>query len=109
MRLEGLHRQNNAETDIPDKKLTNENNTHHLQALLKLAGLDKEFREAIASNGELFEDWRTVKDWTEERRYQLLDPPFEPKGVYRRAAQSRVRLFLNAVEGSVLPWIRQRW
>ena len=98
--------------DFPDKKLVEKSYQHDLVTLLAAAGLDKDFKEATDLDLDLKEDWNEVKDWTEQRRYDLFYLPNEQDSVRRRACQSLARLFLDSVEnssGGVLPWIRRRW
>ena len=98
--------------DFPDRRLVERSYTHDLETLLAAARLDKEFKEATGLNLDLKEDWSTVKDWTEQRRYDLFCLPDVQDTLRRRVAQTQARHFLDSVEnrtGGVLPWIRQRW
>jgi hypothetical protein len=98
--------------DFPDRKLVEKSYTHDLATLLAAAGLDKEFKEATDRDLDLKEDWIRVKDWTEQRRYDLFYLPEDRDNLRQRAADALARHFLDSVEnrsGGILPWIRQRW
>lgn len=43
--------------------------THDLQGLLALSGLRNRFRLAAGSNDDLFENWDTICEWSENYRY----------------------------------------
>jgi HEPN domain-containing protein len=91
--------------DFPDKKLVNDSHTHDLGKLLDLAGLSDFLKNDVASNIELKLDWETVRDWSEQSRYELFKG--DPTGGLVEA-----ELLIDAVEsekGGVLRWIRQSW
>ena len=71
--------------------------THKLNALVGVAVLDKDLQSEISKNPAFAANWGTVKDWTEESRYQTSG--LNGKDMY------------NAVAGpdGVLPWIKLRW
>jgi hypothetical protein len=81
---------------FPDKKFSEQCYQHNLTLLLRLADLEDELNKS----GPVSLKWVTVKDWTEQSRYE-----------FGRAEQT-VRDFCNAIidpaEG-VLPWIQSRW
>ena len=95
--------------DFPDKKRVNDSHSHDLGKLLDLAGLSDLLKNDVASNVELKLDWETVRDWSEQSRYQLYDQLYDgnPFGGLHEA-----KLLIDAVEsekGGVLRWIRQSW
>lgn len=45
--------------------------THDVEALTKAAKIEKQFRQDRDGDPLLAKNWETVKDWSEERRYQL--------------------------------------
>jgi len=95
--------------DFPDKKLVNDSHSHDLGKLLELAGLSDLLKNDVTSNVELKLDWETVRDWSEQSRYQLYDQLYDgnPFGGLHEA-----KLLIDAVEsekGGVLRWIRQSW
>ena len=59
--------------DFPDKKLVNDSHSHDLGKLLDLAGLSDLLKNDVASNVELKLDWETVRDWSEQSRYELFE------------------------------------
>jgi HEPN domain-containing protein len=73
---------------------------HDLQELLSHAKLKQDLDTAI-ENEPLFESsWITVKNWSEEARYE--------QGKTTQQAQS----LIDAIEretGGILPWLQQRW
>jgi hypothetical protein len=88
------------EHDYPDKKFVNDMYQHNLQ---KLMGLDAALLAALeadmALDPELGANWKTVQDWDDEKRYDIVDEQ-EAMGLYDGATE--------AVSG-VMPWIRGRW
>ena len=91
--------------DFPDKKLVNDSHSHDLGKLLELAGLSDLLKNDVASNVELKLDWVTVRDWSEQSRYELFEG--DPINGLVEAG-----LLIDAVEskkGGVLRWIRQSW
>jgi hypothetical protein len=91
--------------DFPDKKLVNDSHSHDLGKLLDLAGLSDLLMNDVAVNVELKLDWETVRDWSEQSRYELFEG--DPVNGLVEAG-----LLIDAVEsekGGVLRWIRQSW
>jgi len=85
--------------DFPDKKLANEAFTHHLETLIRVAGLEPEFKRDCKANSELDLNWATVKDWSEAVRYRTDITELEARDLY------------DACTGrnGVLPWVKKRW
>ncbi len=78
---------------FPDKKLAENFYKHDLIVLRKAAILDVEMDNDVAMTLH----WDTVKDWSEQTRYQI--------GKTEQAARD----LYNAIENGVLPWIKARW
>ncbi len=57
--------------DFPDKKLARDAYTHDLERLVKLAGLWTDLEREMRTNKVLEVNWATVKDWSEDARYEL--------------------------------------
>ena len=60
------------EYDFPDKKLVDKSYTHDVDRLLEAAGLSDLLKNDLAKNEELQLDWETVRDWSEQSRYELF-------------------------------------
>jgi hypothetical protein len=53
----------------------------------------------MASDSKLAANWNTVKDWKDEKRYDVVDEQ-EARGLYDAATK----------RGSgVMPWLRRKW
>ncbi len=57
--------------DFPDKALANAAYTHELEKLVGLAGLKIELDQSLATNQDLSSNWSVVKDWKEDKRYDV--------------------------------------
>jgi hypothetical protein len=91
--------------DFPDKKLVDKSYTHDVEKLLDAAGLLDSLKNDLAGNKELDLDWETVREWSEQSRYELFEG--DPTGGWVIA-----QMLIDAVEsenGGVLRWIRQFW
>jgi hypothetical protein len=91
--------------DFPDKKLVDKSYSHDVERLLDAAGLSDLLKNEIAVNENLALDWETVREWSEQSRYDLFSGI--PTGGLVTA-----QLLIDAVEsekGGVLRWIRQSW
>lgn len=86
--------------DYPDKKFVNGMYQHNLQNLIGLdAVLLAALQADIAHDSKLEANWKTVKDWDDEKRYDIVDEQ-EARGLYDATAK----------KGSgVMPWIKGRW
>lgn len=84
--------------DFPDKKIVVPSYTHNLNTLIGLAGLRLQFNQAMGQSG-FSANWSTVKDWSEEARYDT--------GISAQMAQD----LLDAIAGQhgVLQWVQQHW
>jgi HEPN domain len=91
--------------DFPDKKLVEKSHTHDVERLLDAAGLSDRLKSDLAKNDELELDWETVREWSEQSRYDLFKD--DPIG-----GMVAAEMLIDAVEsenGGVLRWIKQSW
>jgi HEPN domain-containing protein len=88
------------EHDYPDKKFVNGMYQHNLQNLVSLdAALVASLQVDITGDPRLEVNWKTVKDWDDEKRYDIVDEQ-EARGIYEATTE----------QGSgVMEWIRGRW
>ena len=86
--------------DFPDKNLINDAYTHKLEKLLDLAGLVSEFERDGKNNALLRENWTTVSNWSESKRYDVDITKARARDLYEAC---------TARKNGVLPWIRKRW
>jgi hypothetical protein len=59
-----------AHHDFPNKNFAVKCFTHKVQELVTLAGLESARVAAMAADAVLAANWLTVKDWSEESRYE---------------------------------------
>src|SRR5580658_1272621 len=91
--------------DFPDKKLVDKSYSHDVEKLVDAAGLYDRLKTEIASNEDLALDWETVREWSEQSRYDLFSG-----GSFGRFATAQ--LLIDAVESEksgAFRWIRQSW
>ena len=77
---------------FPAKPLAENFYKHGLTSLRKYAGLEAEMN----GDATIIAQWETVKDWTEQSRYELGKSEQEARDLY------------DAIENGVLPWIKAR-
>jgi hypothetical protein len=85
--------------DFPDKRLVDKSYTHDVEKLLDAAGLSDSLRNDLAKNEGLKLNWETVREWSEQSRYE------------KKPAQAATAL-LKAIEdreGGLLPWVLKHW
>jgi len=85
--------------DFPDKKLVEKSYTHDIEKLLEAAGLAGMLKSALAGDEGLKQDWETVREWSEQSRYEV-------------STVEEAAALLKAVEdqaGGLLPWIQLHW
>ena len=88
------------EFDFPDKQFVNSMYVHNLEQLFRLNGaLWVDLQAEVKVNVNLRENWSTVKDWDDARRYDIVDE-LEARALYEASA--------DPVSG-VMGWIRGRW
>ena len=93
------------EHDFPDKRLAEKSFSHDVEKLLDAAGLTDVMKNELAADEELELDWDTVREWSEQSRYDIFQG--DPTGGLVSA-----QMLIDAVEsekGGVLRWIRQSW
>ena len=86
--------------DFPDRKLVKDVFTHNLQTLIRLAGLETELRATEQSNSDFGDNWRVVKDWSEEVRYETNVEDQVAKDLYLAITHRR---------NGVLTWLKKYW
>lgn len=86
--------------DFPDKSFINKAYTHTLEELAKLDGeLWVRLNDEIDMDAALRDNWRTVRQWDDEKRYGVVEEA-EAKSLYSATTEP--------VSG-MLEWIRRRW
>jgi len=86
-------------SDFPDKTTVLASYTHDLAKLVRVARLTNMLAEDIRSDSVLEFNWSTVKDWSEESRYE------------NRGKQPTADL-LSAIgdpSHGVMEWVKQHW
>lgn len=88
------------EYDYPDRKFVNGMYQHNLQNLIGLdAALLAALQADMTNDRRLEANWSTVKDWDDEKRYDIVNEQ-ESKGLYDATTEE---------SSGVMPWIRGRW
>jgi HEPN domain-containing protein len=88
------------EHDFPDKSFIVKAYTHKLEELARLDGeLWVQLNDEIGEDATLRDNWRTVRQWDDEKRYGVVDEA-EARSLYSAAAEP--------VSG-ILEWIQRRW
>ena len=88
------------EYDYPDKKFVNDMYQHDLRKLISLdAALWVSLQADMTNNPQLAANWDTVKDWDNERRYDVVMES-QARGLYDATADA---------SSGVMRWIRGRW
>jgi hypothetical protein len=72
---------------------------HDIPRLLDSAGLSSAFEQEAGQDAIFRTNWATVKDWTEETRYQSRGP--------RQAEE--ILAAINDPQHGVLQWLRRNW
>ncbi len=73
---------------------------HDLPSLIELdATLYAALQADMTRDFKLEANWKTVKDWKNEKRYDVIDEP-EARSLYDATAD---------MGSGVIPWIRGRW
>lgn len=86
--------------DFPDKKVNSVCFTHDLGRLVEVSGLKLALQAEERANPAFATNWATVKDWSEEKRYQPV--------VSATAARDLVDAVTMRRNG-VLAWLRKSW
>jgi HEPN domain-containing protein len=88
------------EHDYPDKRFVNGMYQHDLQNLIGLdAALLAALQADMALDSKLDANWSTVKDWDDEKRYDIVEEQ-EAKGLYEATVEAG---------SGVMSWIRGKW
>lgn len=85
--------------DFPDKKRVNASYTHDVEELLVLAELTGALPEAAKGLPELSTNWKIVRTWRENSRYQR--PSHEDAEELLGALDDR--------KGGILRWLKLHW
>jgi HEPN domain-containing protein len=85
--------------EFPDKKRVDSSYSHNPRELLKVAGLEDEFRERASIDVAFRDNWETVLSWSEQSRYN------------RNEAKSAQDLLLavSAKDHGILSWLKLYW
>lgn len=102
--------------EFPDKELVKKIYTHDLSQLLKVAGLEGDYRQRSNVDAEFELRWNVVKLWSEDARYEHIAGPFRaitfPKPSIRSRAEERARTLHDAIvnrKRGILPWLKMYW
>jgi HEPN domain-containing protein len=86
--------------DFPDRSFIVKAYTHSLEELARLDGeLWVQLNDEITTDATLRDNWRTVRQWDDEKRYGVVEEA-EAQSLYTATAEP--------VSG-ILEWIRRRW
>ena len=85
--------------EFPDREKTQGSYTHDLVRLLKTAELDGVMEQAWPNRPELAQNWKVVREWSEQSRYTRHD---EAEAVSLLKAVGDRRF-------GVLRWLKSRW
>ena len=77
----------------------NDSHTHDLSKLVRIAGLEIERSQAGDASDDFKLNWATVKDWTEDSRYEQRNEA-EAKAIIEA---------IQNVQFGVMQWITQHW
>jgi hypothetical protein len=88
------------EYDFPDKRFVNGMYQHDLQNLVGLeAALLGALQAEMKVNSKLEANWSTVKDWDDEKRYDIIEEQ-QSRGLYDATTEP---------SSGVMQWIRGKW
>ena len=73
--------------------------SHDLNELIKQAGLATAFRTEFASNNQFAGYWGTVKEWSEQKRYERCS----------QTDAGELIMAITDISNGVLVWIQQYW
>jgi len=86
--------------DFPDKQVADKAWIHDLERLVNTAGISQDFERELKANRALQLNWAIVKDWSENKRYDLTITKAQARDFYSACTTRR---------NGILPWIRRRW
>jgi HEPN domain-containing protein len=84
--------------EFPDKKTVMDSYTHDLEKLVKVAKLDTQLK-SLLNDPDFSLRWSTVKDWSEESRYQT----------HNRQEALDIYSAITDPNHGVLQWLQQHW
>ena len=88
------------EFDFPDKDFVNKMYSHDLGKLFQLdVALWAALQSAMERDRKLSENWSTVKDWKDGKRYDIVEES-EARALYEASTEAG---------SGVMEWIRGRW
>ena len=88
------------EFDFPDKDFVNKMYSHDLGKLFQLdVALWAALQSAMGRDRKLSENWSTVKDWKDGKRYDIVEES-EARALYEASTEAG---------SGVMEWIRGRW
>jgi len=88
------------EYDFPDKDFVNAMYVHKLEKLFTLnAALWGALQSAMESDDKLRANWNTVRDWDNNRRYDIIDES-EARALYKATTEA---------DSGIIEWIRGKW
>lgn len=88
------------EHDFPDKHFVNQMYVHNLEQLFKLNGaLWVQFQADAKPGSKLTNNWSSVKDWDNEKRYDVVEE-LDARALYDAVTER---------DAGVVEWIRRRW
>lgn len=84
--------------EFPDKKTVMDSYTHDLEKLVKVAKLDTQLK-SLLNDPDFSLRWSTVKDWSEESRYQT----------HNRQEALDIYSAITDPNHGVFQWLQQHW
>lgn len=84
---------------IPDKNFVNKIYSHQLLDLMNLAGLKAKLQEQMQASDPFNANWAVVSGWSEQVRYETIDPFTSITMVEAVSDQ----------QAGVLPWLKTYW
>jgi HEPN domain-containing protein len=84
---------------FPDKELSRNCYTHSIEKLVESAKLEDVWKIAMDADVDFEANWTTVKDWSEVKRYHIINKT-EAEALYKAVADNT---------HGVLPWLKTNW
>ena len=98
--LKSIHASAVKQYDFPDKRFVLDMYQHKLEPLLRLdAALWLALQADMKNDAKLSANWSTVKDWDDERRYDIVEEQ-EARDMYEAIAEAG---------SGVMDWIKGKW
>lgn len=86
--------------DFPSKKLSIDSHTHDFTKLVISAGLEEALSSALATDEDLERNWRILRKWSTEDRYNSDISNANARQLYRA---------ITARQSGVMRWLRNYW